>query len=107
MSTLNQLVTDIVSGSSASVSADTAAVTVALQNVSSQRSVLGSSLNRLNATSGYAQTQQVTLEAQQSSLLSADPATVATDLKSVEVQRQALLSVVASVNQTNLFDYLK
>ena len=107
LASLNQLVTDIASGSSAGVSADTAAVTTALENVSSQRSVLGSSLNRLNATSSYAQTQQVTLQAQQSSLLSADPATVATDLKSVEVQRQALLSVVASVNQTNLFNYIK
>lgn len=107
LGSLNQLVSDIASGSSASVSADTSAVTAALQNVSSQRSVLGSSLNRLNSNSSYQQTQQATLQAQQSSLLSADTAQVATALKSAEVQRQALLSVVAAVQQNNLFNYLK
>jgi len=101
------LVADISSGSSTSIATDTAAVTAALQNVSTQRSVLGSSLNRLNSNSNYAQTQKATLQAQQSSLLSADTAQVATDLKSAEVQRQALLSVVAAVQQNNLFNYLK
>jgi flagellar hook-associated protein 3 FlgL len=107
LGSLNQLVTDISSGSSTSIAADTAAVTAALQNVSSQRSVLGSSLNRLNSNSNYAQTQKAALQVQQSSLLSADTAQVATDLKSAEVQRQALLSVVAAVQQNNLFNYLK
>ena len=107
LGSLNQLVADISSGSSTSIATDTAAVTAALQNVSTQRSVLGSSLNRLNSNSNYAQTQKATLQAQQSSLLSADTAQVATDLKSAEVQRQALLSVVAAVQQNNLFNYLK
>ena len=86
---------------------DTGQVKSALDNVSTQRTVIGSSLSRLAATSTYAQTQQTNLEARQSALLAADPATVATDLKTAEVQHQALLGVVATLSSVNLFSYLK
>lgn len=107
LATLNQLVSDLTSGSTANVQADAAALTTALGNVTTQRAGLDSSLSRLTATTTYASTQEAGLKAQQSTLLSADPAAVATDLKSSEVQYQALLAVDAALNKTNLFDFLR
>ena len=107
LGTLNKLVADVASGSTANVSVDSSALTAALSNVSTQRSTIGSSLSRLTVTSGYAQTQQAQVEAQQSALLSAAPAQVASDLQTAEVQHQALLSVESALSQTNLFSYLK
>ena len=104
---LNQLVSDLQNGSASAVSADSSALTAALNTISLKRSTLDSSLNQLTSASGYAQTQESLLQAQQSILLSADPASVATSLKTAEVQHQALLSVVAALSQTNLFSYLK
>ena len=107
LSALNKLANDITAGAISNVQADTAALTQALSHVSEQRSTIGSSLSRLSTTTGYAESQNALLKAQQSVLLSADTAKVATDLKTVEVQHQALLSVVGALNKYNLFDYLK
>ena len=113
LGTLNQLVSDMGAlaggtGSTASVQADSTALTKALGTVTTQRATLDSSLSRLTAATTYASTQQTVYEAQQSSLLSADPATVATDLSAAETQHQALLGVTATLeSQQDLFDYLK
>ncbi|WP_035350505.1 flagellar hook-associated protein FlgL [Edaphobacter aggregans] len=105
---LNQLIADFTSGvPAANLAADNAALTSALGQVSTQRSVLNSSLSTIQSTSNYAQTQEAQLKAQQSTLVAADPATVATQLKSTQVQYQALLSVVTALQKVNLFDYLK
>jgi flagellar hook-associated protein 3 FlgL len=105
---LNQLIADFSSGTaSASVVADTATLSAALGQLSTQRSVLDSSLSRLQATSSYAQTEESQLRVQQGSLISADPVSIATQLKSAEVQRQALMSVMSAVQKNNLFDYLQ
>ena len=105
---LNQLIADFSSGTaSASAVADTATLSAALGQLSTQRSVLDSSLSRLQATSSYAQTEESQLRVQQGSLVSADPVSIATQLKSAEVQRQALMSVMSAVQKNNLFDYLQ
>jgi len=104
---LNQLIADVTSGAPASnLSADSAALTASLGQVSTQRSLLNASLTTLQSTSSYAQTQEAQLKAQQSSLVAADPAAVATELKSNQVQYQALLSVVTALQKINLFDYM-
>jgi len=104
---LNQLIADITSGApSSSLAADSAALTNALDQVSTQRSLLNGSLSTIQSTSNYAQTQEAQLKAQQSSLVAADPATVATQLKSNQLQYQALLSVITALQKVNLFDYL-
>lgn len=104
---LNQLISDL-SGSTAppSTTANAAALSAALGQVSAQRSLLGGSLSRMQATSSYAQTEEAQLKVQQGALISADPVSIATELKSAEVQRQALMSVMSSVGKNNLFDYL-
>ena len=105
---LNQLIADLSGGApSAALTADTSALTAALGQVSTQRSVLDSSLSRIESTSLYTQTQEAQLKMQQNSLVGADTATVATQLSSAETQHQALLSVMSAVQKTNLFDYLK
>jgi len=104
---LNQLIADVTSGAPASnLSADSAALTASLGQVSTQRSLLNASLATLQSTSSYAQTQEAQLKAQQSSLVAADPAAVATELKSNQVQYQALLSVITALQKINLFDYM-
>jgi flagellar hook-associated protein 3 FlgL len=105
---LNQLIADLSGGAaSAILTADTSALTTALGQVSNQRSILDSSLSRIQSTSLYTQTQEAQLKVQQNSLVAADTATVATQLSSAETQHQALLSVMSSVQKVNLFDYLR
>jgi flagellar hook-associated protein 3 FlgL len=107
LGTLNQLVSDLESGSNAGVAADSTALSAALGNVNQQRATIDTSLSQLTETTGYAQTKATLIQAEQSSLLSADTATVATSLQTAEVQHQALISVVSTLSQNNLFSYLK
>jgi len=87
--------------------ADSSALGAALSTVSSQRSVLGNSLDRITASSTYAQTDMTNMQATQSSLVSADTVKVATDLKNSEIQHTAMLSLMAALSKGSLFDYLK
>jgi flagellar hook-associated protein 3 FlgL len=108
LTVLNQLIADFSSGTaSASTLSDTDALTNALHQVSTQRGILDSGLNRLEQTSTYAQTDESQLTAQQGALVSANLADVATKLQSAETQHQALLSVMTTLNGTNLFSYMK
>jgi flagellar hook-associated protein 3 FlgL len=107
LDTLNQLVNDLLTGSTASVAQDATALSSALSTVDAQRSTLDTSLSQLTSTSDYAQTQVAEVQSQQSTLLSADTATVASSLQTAEVQHQALISVISTLDQNNLFSYLK
>ncbi|WP_263365864.1 flagellar hook-associated protein FlgL [Edaphobacter bradus] len=105
---INQIIADLATGASAStLSTDSSALTTALGHVSTQRSVLDSSLSQLQSVSTYTQTQEAQLKVQQSSLVSADAAAVATQLATSETQYQALLSTAGSLQKHNLFDYLQ
>jgi flagellar hook-associated protein 3 FlgL len=106
---LNQLIADFSSGApaSATITADTAALTGALTGLSGQRATLDTSLSQLQSTSTYVQTQQAQLSVAQSSLVSADPATVATQLSSAETQHQALLSVINALGNSDLFSLMR
>jgi flagellar hook-associated protein 3 FlgL len=87
--------------------AESSTLSAALGTVSSERGVLGSSLNRLTASSTYAQTNIANLQATQSTLVSADTVQVATDLKNSETQHTAMLDLMAALSKGSLFDYLK
>jgi flagellar hook-associated protein 3 FlgL len=105
---LNQLISDFSSGTvSPTAASDISALTDSLTQVSSQRSVLNSSLSRMQSTSTYFQTDEASLKVQQNSLVASDTTSVATQLKSAETQREALLSVIAALGSTNLFSFLK
>ncbi len=108
LGTLNQLIADLTSGApSASISADGNAITDAMHTVSDQRSILDNSLNTLQSTTTYTQTQEAQLKVQQGSLVSSDPAQVATDLTATETQYQALLSTITALQQENLFSLMR
>lgn len=108
MTALNNLVADFASGTASSTSlTDISALQTALGNVSQQRTVLDSSLSRLESASTYAQTDAVNRTAAASTLVAADPATVATQLSSAETQNQALMSVIATVEKQSLFDVIQ
>ncbi len=106
---LNQLISDVSNGaSSTTISTDTATLTTAMGQLSSQRAVLDTSLTKIQATSTYAQTQAAEVTAAESTLVSADTSDVATQLSASETQHQALLSVISGLDQqTNLFGYVK
>jgi len=113
MGTLNQLVSDLGAaaagtGTTASIQADSTALTSALSAVTGQRATLDSGLSQMMTASGYASTQSAAYQSAQSTLLSADPATIATELSASETQHQALLSVTATLQGAqDLFAYLK
>lgn len=108
MTALNNLIADFARGTASSTaSTDVGALTAALGNVSQQQAVLGSSLDRLESASNYAQTDATNRTAVATGLVSADPATVATQLSSAETQNQALMSVISTVEKQSLFDYMQ
>jgi flagellar hook-associated protein 3 FlgL len=108
MYALNNLVADFATGTpSSTASTDIGVLQTALANVSQQQSILGSSLDRLEGASTYAQTDATNRTAAATSLVAADPATVATQLSSAETQNQALMNVIATVEKQSLFSYLQ
>src|SRR5271154_6141737 len=105
---LNQLISDFSGGAAtATISADTGALTTALGQLSSQRSTLDSSLSRLQSTSTYVQTEESQLTVAQNNLVSADPASVASQLSQAETQHQALLSVMNALGSGDLFSLMR
>ena len=105
---LNQLISDFSGGATtATLTADTSALTTALGQLSSQRSTLDSALSRLQSSSTYAQTEVSQLTVAQSNLVSADPAAVASQLSTAETQHQALLSVMNSLGSQDLFSLMR
>jgi flagellar hook-associated protein 3 FlgL len=108
MTALNNLIADFSSGSTSDGgAADISALKAALDNVSQQQGLLGSSLQRIESASTYAQTDATNRTATISSLVASDPATVATQLSAAETQNQALMSVISSVEKQSLFTYLQ
>ena len=105
---LNQLISDFSGGATtATLTADTSALTTALGQLSSQRSTLDSALSRLQSSSTYAQTEVSQLTVAQSNLVSADPAAVASQLSTAETQHQALLSVINTLGSQDLFSLMR
>jgi flagellar hook-associated protein 3 FlgL len=105
---LNQLISDFSgAATTATLTADTSALTTALGQLSSQRSTLDTALSRLQSTSTYVQTEESQLKVAQSGLVSADPAAVASQLSLAETQHQALLSVINALGSSDLFSLMR
>ncbi len=105
---LNQLISDFSGGAStATITADTSALTTALGQLSSHRTTLDNALNRLQSSSTYVQTQKSQLTVAQASLVGVDPTAVATQLSQAETQHQALLSVINALGSPDLFSLMK
>src|SRR5580692_4086366 len=105
---LNQLISDFSGGAAtATITADTSALTTALGQLSAQRSTLDSSLSRLQSSSTYTQTEVSQLTVAQSNLVAADPAAVASQLSTADTQHQALLSVINTLGSQDLFSLMR
>lgn len=109
MGALSQLVADVSSGApTGSITTDTSNLKTALDQLSTQRSTLDSSLAQMNSSNTFAQTTASQLEITQGGLVSANPETVAAQLSSAETQHQALLSVINTLgNQEDLFQMMR
>ncbi len=107
LGTLNALIDGFSTGSNAATTALTPQLTAALSQVSTQRTALDSSINRLQSASSYATQERTQLLADQSNLLQTDFATAATALSASETQQSAIESVIVSLEkQGSLFDRL-
>ena len=107
LDTLNNLIADFAGGvASPAASADTLKLSAVLQHVSQQRVQIDNSLNRLQASASYAQTESAQLQASQTTLIQADVAGIATQLSSAKSQQTALTQAMAQLGKGSLFDYL-
>jgi flagellar hook-associated protein 3 FlgL len=106
LGSLNKLVADFAVGDTASATSDLNDLRAGLSNVSAQRGVLDASLNTLQQTSTYTQTEAANLTASQSTLVSADTTGIATELSKNQTQQQALIAVVSAADKYNLFSMM-
>ncbi len=107
LGTLNALVADFSSGTALpTATADTQALSTALNYVSQQRVVIDNSISRLTTAENYTQSEQTQLTSVQTNLLQADVGQVATQLSTAETQQTALSQVIATIGKQSLFDDL-
>jgi flagellar hook-associated protein 3 FlgL len=107
MGSLQQLVTALQSGNSASIGTATTQVSNALSYLSHQRVFYGSAVNQLNANQSYLQQEQVNLQSEQNTLVGANLATAATDLSQAQTAQSATLAALAQIIPQSLLNYLK
>ena len=105
---LNNLINDFNTGaSSATVTTDIASLTSGMSTVTQQRVILDNSLNRLQASSTYAQSQTTQLQAAQNAVIQANPTQLATLLSQTQTQNTSLIDMIASLDaQPTLFSRL-
>ena len=107
LGTLNGLIDGFSKGDTGATAALTPQLTAALRQISTQRTSLDNSINRLQSASSYSIQERTQLQANQTDLLQADLPTVATALSSSEAQQSALESVIVTLEkQGSLFDRL-
>jgi len=105
---LNALVADYAAGSVnlAQASADTGALTSALQTISRQRVIIDNSMTQLTAASAATTSEKTQLTSAQTDLMQADMATVATQLALTKTQQTALEAIISQLGSGSLFDKL-
>jgi flagellar hook-associated protein 3 FlgL len=104
---LQQLITALQSGVSASIGSATTQVRAALDYVSQQRVFYGNTVNELTANQSFLQQEKVSLQTQDNNLVGADMAKAATDLSQAQTAQSAALAALAKVIPESLLDYLK
>jgi flagellar hook-associated protein 3 FlgL len=107
MSSLQQLVTALQSGNTASIGAATTQLGTSLSYLSQQRVFYGNAVDQLNTNQASLQQEQVTLQTQDTELVGADMATAATDLSQATASQNATLAALAQIIPQSLLNYLK
>ncbi|MBS1815868.1 MAG: flagellar hook-associated protein FlgL [Acidobacteria bacterium] len=103
---LNSLIQQFASGNITNVADGVATLRTAFDGITSGRSTLDASINRLNSATDATTAQKTSLKVAQTSLLAANTAELATEFSATETQRTALMSVISVVQKGSLFDYL-
>ena len=104
---LSSLATALQSGTSAQIGTATAAITTALNYVTSQHAVYGNTINQLNSQETYLSQETVTLTSTENSLVGIDASTAADNLAQAESSNSAVLAAAAKVIQNSLLTYLQ
>ena len=107
LGSLSNLASALTSGNAMDIGTATTEVTSALNYVSAQHAVYGSTINTLTSQEEYLSQEKITLTSQAASLVGIDSATAAENLSQAEVQNSAIYEASAKVLQNNLLDYLK
>ncbi len=107
LGSLGQLVTALQSGTSADISNAAASVTTALNYITAQHSVFGSSVNQINAQEAFLAQEKITLSTQATNLVGIDYATAAVNLSQASTHNSAVLAAAAKALPNTLLDYLK
>jgi flagellar hook-associated protein 3 FlgL len=106
LAALSGLATALTSGDSASIGTATAAITTALNYVTQQHVVYGTTINQLNSQEEYLAQDKITLSSSEASLTGIDTATAAENLSQAELANNAVLQASAKVLQNSLLTYL-
>jgi flagellar hook-associated protein 3 FlgL len=105
---LSDLATTLQSSSSTTddIANATNEVRAAYNQLNSARTFYGSTLDQLNASQDFLNTEKLQLTQQTSDLVGVDASQAATNLANAETARNAALQAAASVGNLSLFDYL-
>lgn len=101
------LASALASGDSTAIGVATTKVTTALNYVSQQHVIYGSTINHLNSQEEYLSQEKITLTSQETALVGVDAATAAENLAQAEVANSAIYTASAKVLQNSLLNYLK
>lgn len=104
---LSSLITALQTGTSAQIGTATAAITTALNFVTTQHAVFGNTINQLNSQENYLSQEKVTLSSRENALIGIDAATAAENLSQAETNSTSVLTAAAKVIQNSLLNYLK
>ena len=104
---LTDLSNAITSGNQSSISSAISEVQASLNNVISQRSLYGDTLQQLNSDSANLSQETLTLQQFQTNLIGANQAKVATDLSQAQTTLQAAIDAAGQISQDSLLNYLK
>jgi flagellar hook-associated protein 3 FlgL len=105
---LSNLAHDLTTGgTSAQIGTDTAAISTALNYVTTQHAVYGNTINQLTSQETYLSQETVTLTSSAKSLVGIDTATAAENLTQAETANSSVLAAAARVIQNTLLNYLQ
>jgi flagellar hook-associated protein 3 FlgL len=107
MGALQQMITALQSGDSASIGSATTELSTAYGQLNEQRVFYGNAVTQLTSNESYLDQEQVSLKSQQDTLVGVNEATAATNLSSAETTYDAAVAASSEIlGQSTLLDYL-
>jgi flagellar hook-associated protein 3 FlgL len=104
---LSNLITELQSGTTATIGNAVNAVNAALNNLDTVRVPIGNTINRLNAQENFLSQEHVNLTSQQSALVGINLAEAATNLSNAQMGNSTVLAAAAKALPQTLLDYLR